>query len=125
MPFVTLLLIKPYIGQNRYDAINASGNWAKYEAAAAKIIRDETGYSIPASENDRPDWVDPVAAWLIDFLALPLIPGDSEDEVKRISANYDRAIKQMAKYRKAPSVDGVEATNENVNCGAYEEEDEW
>lgn len=125
MPFVTLILIKPFIGQNRYDAINASGNWAKYESAAAKIIRDETGYSIPVSEDDRPDWVDNVAAWIIDYLALPIIPGDSEGEVERITNNYKLALKLMAKYRKTPSEDGVTATNENVNCGAYEQEDEW
>ncbi len=123
MPFITLTQIKPFISANRYSAISTSGNFATYESSAAKKIRDVTGYAIPEDEANRPDWVDPIAAWIIDYLALPIIPGDSEEEVNRIKSNYKLAFSEMQNYRKAVA-DGSE-TNESVNCGSFEEEDAW
>lgn len=123
MPFVSLTEIRPYIALNRYNAINSSGNFSKYESAAAKKIRDETGYGIPTLVADRPDWVDPIAAWLIDYLAMPIIPGDTEEEVNRIKSNYKLAFEEMQKYRKKVAT-GSE-TNESVSCGKFELEDEY
>jgi hypothetical protein len=121
MPFVTLGIIQPYISESMYSAIGQSGKFDEYENRAAIKIRDITGYPVPDDVEDRPDFVDDIAGWLIEFLAMNLIPGQSAEEIKRITSNYDKAIKEMAKYRYNADTE----TDMTVKVGAYEQEEVW
>lgn len=123
MPFVTLNLIKPYICINMFDALGKSGEFEKYEAQASYEIRDMTGWPIPDSVNDRPDWVDSVISAIIEYKALNLIPDNSEAELNRIKDNYKTARQRLQNYRY--DSDEEEGAATSANCGTFQDEDVW
>jgi len=121
MPFVDADIIEPFIHSAINKKLQADSDlFDIYENQAACFIRDTTGEDIPTDTDDRPDWVDSVAAAIIEWLAMTSISGLSENETKRIKDRYDRAVKEMSKYRTAPTT----AKNSFIKTGSYEQE-EW
>ena len=119
MPFVDADIIEPFVHSAIAKKLKADSDlFDVHEAQASFYIRDTTGEDIPALIADRPDWVDSIAAALIEYYAMPAVSGMRESEQKLIQARYDRAIKEMAKYRTTPTL----AKNDFVNSGKYVEE---
>lgn len=122
MPFVTLDIIKPFISKTSYATIDKTGLFADLEDQAATTIRDHTGFDIPTEVSMRPDWVDSIAAGLIEFLALPQNPDVPEFEQRRILGNYDRSIKALSRYRSStPNT----TPNNFSKAGGFDMEDKW
>ena len=123
MPFVNLETIKPFISRNIHLALANSQKFEEYENSVAMKIRDATGYPIPEELEDAPDWVDSIAAWLIEYEAMVLIPDNSEAEVTRIMNNYKNGLNLLKNYRYNEYQ--PEKNNPSADCGEFTKEDIW
>ncbi len=125
MPFASLDTIKPYISKGMHEALNRTGSAiATYIADADVEIRDVTGFPIPESLDGRPDWVDRIAAWLIEYYARALVPAGG-GEHDRIADNYKTAITSMRRYRQTDPTQNASKGGGSVDCGAFENQEKW
>lgn len=125
MPFASLQTIKPYVSKAMHEALSRPGSAIEEYISAADIeIRDVTGYPIPENVDDRPDWVDKIAAWLIEYYARTLIPA-SGGEHERIADNYKSAFAALRRYRQSDTAQNASKSGGSVDCGAFENQEEW
>jgi hypothetical protein len=113
MPLVSLEQVKPLVSGAMFTALNREDNWSVLEAEAAKIVRDESGITIPENEDDAPDWVVTPMAQIISKLGLSLLSELTPEYVAAINDDYDRAIKTARSHAKGgDSVTGATETGE-------------
>lgn len=126
MPFASLETIKPFVAKGVHEALSRTGSpFNDLEKSAAIVIRDMTGYAVPVSINDRPDWSDKISAWLIEYYAKSLMTGNSESETERINENYKQAFVEMRRYRKAEQDNDSSQSSAFADCGSFEGQEEW
>jgi hypothetical protein len=97
MPYTTLAYINNYIPKAIESAFGDSAVFDDVETAAAEIANDLTGIDIPVDAADTPKWMHlPMAFLMKKIAASKFISSKSEQLLKEIDCDYERAIELLS-----------------------------
>jgi len=85
-----------------YQALNVTGVYDRVEAEAAKLIRDESGITLPVSSAERPatyDWCVKPAAWIIQWFAADSLTSLSPETEQNWQQRYVEALRIIRNHR--------------------------
>lgn len=90
---------------------------------AEVIIREKTGYAIPESAENAPDWAASIIAAIVNFQMLTVSGGSlSEKTIPVVKLRYEDAIKQLAHYR---NTEESASTTGFAACGEFTGGETW